>query len=590
MANVLFKKGLLSQLPTGNNVVDGALYFAINDTTLGAEQRGKLYLGDADHNLIPIGEDIVLKTVANMEALPAASAHLGEFYYIRSKNILAFSETVEGQAKWVQVNNDTKLVTTAAALTTTVSSNTATVRLGIDDTSKAAGLETNLVSGSFSIKGGDNVTVSNDSGSIKIDAVDTKYTLGSAAAQKSVTVEGQSQTRNTAKINLTSSSGVAADNSSIEVYSANNTVTIGRENDGSINLEVNADNISGISSLTLGVGQLQNDGTPETGAAGTQGFNTKVTASDGNSYFDDIDPLIRIKNINGEYMSGVHFVSGTASLDVFSTTAVENLIAQAKQDVNAMTYVGAAQTLVDIEGTTSSPKALHNGDVFLATDQISFAGKTVTAASQTNRAEPGYLIIVSGTEENGVIPTENAQYTIVKANDNDTTYSLLTTGDHQVALRQTNGSGTNTIGSLTLATEANNPIQLTDTDAANNAKTITIKHANVDHTASTGAAQTISDSVSTFTVVTGVTVNDQGHVTNVQTSTLTPRDTIVHVNTNTYAVSAEGTNNIKIQNTIGDDHQVSKTDSFNMTSTGNTISITAGGAKAVNLDIVWGTF
>lgn len=100
MANVLFKKGLKANLPTAgtNDVVDGALYFAINDTSLGAEQRGKLYLGDANHNLIPIGEDIILKAVANMSALPTAADHIGEFYYIEDGNILAFSKKREGQA------------------------------------------------------------------------------------------------------------------------------------------------------------------------------------------------------------------------------------------------------------------------------------------------------------------------------------------------------------------------------------------------------------------------------------------------------------------------------------------------------------
>lgn len=95
--NVLFKKGLLSELFDSNGavkstvtLVNGALYFAMNKSDSG-EERGKLYLGE-DNKLVPIGEDVILRTVSQISALPTASLHKGEFYYSEQGNILAYSD------------------------------------------------------------------------------------------------------------------------------------------------------------------------------------------------------------------------------------------------------------------------------------------------------------------------------------------------------------------------------------------------------------------------------------------------------------------------------------------------------------------
>lgn len=590
MANVKFLRGTQTALSNlqPSSIEDGTLYFAINNTTLGADQRGKLYLGDANHNLIPIGEDIILKAVANMEALPSAANHLGEFYYISSDNILAFSKIVESQPKWVQVNNDTKLVANAAALTSSFdgTNNTASVALAVNDTSRQPGNESNIVSGSFTLKGGNNVTISSDSGSIKFDAVDTTYGLGSSAGTKNLTINGDAVTVTTAKLDLTSSK--ANDNSSVEIYSPGNTVTVNRANDGTITLDVNASRTNGLSSFVQAPGQLNAQGES---SGSTYGFSSLITASDGTKFPANIDPLIQIKDATGSYMSGVHFNSGTAQLDVFSTTAVNTLINNAKANMNAMTYIGPASTMADIEGTQANPRELHNGDVFLADETISFAGKDV--AGDVTSAEPGYLIIVGGTETNGVIPTADVEYTIIKANDTDTTYSLVTTGSHSIVL-QNNHASDNIVGSLTLAAGSSNAITLTDSSGSNNAKTITIEHANLRaaNWQTTGTAQTINgDTVTSFTAVTGVTVDEQGHVSAVQTSTLTPLNTITHINDVAFTVSSGGTNIVKVRNTVSDDQETSDYDEFSIASTGGTIAVTVGSAaKTVNVDLVWGTF
>ena len=84
MANVLFKRGMQSGLPQGSNIVDGALYFT-TDTK-------RLFLGNNGSNgleLLPISEGI--QVVTSVAALPEASEHNGEFYFISGENILAWS-------------------------------------------------------------------------------------------------------------------------------------------------------------------------------------------------------------------------------------------------------------------------------------------------------------------------------------------------------------------------------------------------------------------------------------------------------------------------------------------------------------------
>ena len=92
MANIIFKRGLKSNLPT-SNFVDGALYLTMDE--------GALYAG------VPTGEGgaVELKrlgdfiTVANVASLPA-SAHTYAMYYCEAENVLArYNGT-----SWVQIN------------------------------------------------------------------------------------------------------------------------------------------------------------------------------------------------------------------------------------------------------------------------------------------------------------------------------------------------------------------------------------------------------------------------------------------------------------------------------------------------------
>jgi len=70
MANVLFKRGLHSALPTGNNIVDGAFYLT--------KDTGRLFVGQDDNGtkkLIELNKSIT--TVATIADLPKRGVEVG---------------------------------------------------------------------------------------------------------------------------------------------------------------------------------------------------------------------------------------------------------------------------------------------------------------------------------------------------------------------------------------------------------------------------------------------------------------------------------------------------------------------------------
>lgn len=135
------------------------------------------------------------------------------------------------------------------------------------------------------------------------------------------------------------------------------------------------------------------------------------------------------------------------------------------------------------------------------------------------------------------------------------------------------GSGSNVNISVTGGTAIS-------TTASGN--TITINHASVTHTTANegGTNGTGLNAEGTFDVVSGVTVNDQGHVTNVTFQKYKlPAD-----NNTTYTLSATGsasTGSILLHPSAGSDMSVGITS--------NNLTVSTSGDN-INLDLVWGTF
>lgn len=555
MANVLFKRGLQADLPVSgdNSVVDGALYFT-TDTK-------RLFLGNGT-NMLPIAEGI--QVVTSVSELPTASQHQGEFYFITGSNILAWSDG----STWLQTNPNTKLKADQRAALSTDTTDIGKVKLEFEDT------DGTKVVGSFKIAAGtSNVTIGRDSndGSLTISVdPDTTYELK--------TVGGASDNAED-DIVLQLDSSKANDDSSIALKNSNSVTVKRDQSTGAISFDINPNGVGGITSTDIieGSGAITN-GTP----ASPNGFTSEIVLSNGQKKYASTDPTIKYgENAAQE----VHFVSGIATLNVPTRSELADAISELRQNINAMTYMGTAGSAEQITGAT-----LHNGDVYLADSQFTIGSDAV---------EPGYLVVVQGTEVDGVIPAGNATYAVVSGNRTDTQYQVATVS-HGIDVK----SGNQIVGEIKLT--AGNAIELVDTTSANanaapettNVNSIEVKHANIarndthipasgatdDDRGSETAVQTARTPM-TFMVVDQVTTNDQGHVTAVNYKKVTVQDSTLNVGA--FTTTSTAANNVAtVQMQSGGTDKLAL--QFKLASTGS-INVTGSG-DTTTIDVVWGSF
>lgn len=555
MANVLFKRGLQADLPVsgGAGVVDGALYFT-TDTK-------RLFLGNGT-NMLPIAEGI--QVVTSVSELPTASQHQGEFYFITGSNILAWSDG----STWLQTNPNTKLKADQRAALSTDATDIGKVKLEFEDT------DGTKVVGSFKIAAGtSNVTIGRDSndGSLTISVdPDTTYELKTTGGASDNTDDD---------VVLQLDSSKANDDSSIALKNSSSITVKRDQTNGAISFDINPKGVGGITSTDIieGSGAITN-GTP----ASPNGFTSEIVLSNGQRKYASTDPTIKYgENAAQE----VHFVSGIATLNVPTRSELADAISELRQNINAMTYMGTASSAEQITGAT-----LHNGDVYLADSQFTIGSDTV---------EPGYLVVVQGTEVDGVIPAGNATYAVVSGNRTDTQYQVATVS-HGIDVK----SGNQIVGEIKLT--AGNAIELVDTTSANanaapettNVNSIEVKHANIarndthvpasgatdDDRGSETAAQTARTPM-TFMVVDQVTTNDQGHVTAVNYKKVTVQDSTLNVGA--FTTTSTAANNVAtVQMQSGGTDKLAL--QFKLASTGS-INVTGSG-DTTTIDVVWGSF
>lgn len=554
MANVLFKRGLQSQLPASGSAVDGALYFTTDSK--------RLFLGLEDKTLIPIAEGIT--SVNNAIELPAAAAHAGEFYYIAPSgvsgdaagNILAYSDG----SKWLQVNMSTYI--TSATETVAVSDNDATITLQTTDN------QNGHVTTAFHIVGGDNVTLTTSEGNLVIsvpDDKDTLYTISTVAGAASGAVAGGSQT---VAINLvpTANTGNGVDTSTV-TFKETDSIGIKRGADGSISFEVKEAGVSGIKTFTA--------------STLSEGFNHIIETSAGGTFSASINPTIAY-GFNGTGTSStVHFVDGTATLSVYTKSEIDTALGNLQKNMDAMEYRGTASTITDLTGLHD----IENGNAWKANGTFTIPAAN-SATGSAIPVEPGYLIIAqpkanTSEDEDGYLT--DPVFDVVAGDVDDTQYKFAST-THGVLLQTSDG--TQTVGTFTLSTVSGN-LTLTDSGEGSTMG-VTIDLADVTAATSTGTALTQEvGSNLTFQAVTGVQRDSKGRVTNVETTTITVVDTKTASVGLTDTISAA--NNVATISQQIDIDDLHSSATFSLASAGNSIAVTASN-NTVNVDLVWGSF
>lgn len=545
MANVSFKRGLASALTaTGFTAQDGVFYLTTDSH--------RLYVGQ-NSELVELNRYV--KVVATTDNLPSAPAK-DDFAFVTAGNMLLVCKdpSAEGIKKWTQINSqtvDTNTDTTIAVKgTPTVTSDATGVTISFTfsqtETNKknnntvakadipvsfkinssdiatansiavaigskaVTGGSTIAVSGagsaasSVTLKQGSNVTISDDGkNNITISAVDTKYSFGAAnnklnltggsTAAGSVSVAGDTYVSLTAD----ATNGVKAAHKTYDTLSATKGTAITGTHGGKFTV---------VSSMTRDTGgHLTGYTTQEVTLPSDNNTTNKSAAisadNDGTltvSVTDSNNNAVTGKATNALYFTvNNQKVYNQGAIDFYTKDEIDGKI----NGINAMVYRG---TVGDENSTVESlpTSGVAIGDTYMAAVVGTFGGHS---------CKSGDLLIATGTETDGVITSGLTWTYVPSGDDTDTHYTIGNNNSTTITLKPTVGSDTT---SVAFAAKDNNPITVTGS-----AGKITIGHADVDNDTSTGTA--VSGYGKSFTAVTGVTVNAQGHVTNVQTTDIT---------------------------------------------------------------------
>ena len=619
-----FKVGTQSRV--NELIAAGTNAGATHGTFYLAQDTHRLYIGNEDTSISAVNEGIV--TVSSISQLPTFTnddqkrGAVGQFYYITGtgsaadQNILC----VYNGRGWVQINTNTNDTINSYTIAVQAEDNNAgnVIQATVADTANHS------YSGRFKVTGDNGVVVSYDTTSVTINGTEYTVPLITVSADYSLSVVTES---NVTKVKLNSED--QSNDSSVGFTSGNYT----GDTASNVIISKDGDNvkIAAKDTRTTGVSVAANS---------TAGFDVAITenyAPNNTVANTNIKTNFQPKIQYGSSPVTVDFVGGTATLNAYTKGEVDDLM----KALNAMTYVGtyfnfgsaagtptaADRITVNANGTTVSLSGtnvpMHLGDTILVGENFTLG---TTAVSK------GSLLIARGTEDaNGVITPATLTFDIVESTvDKDTTYRFTEITDG-IALTDSVGIG-RTQGGIKFAgtstgTSTNDLIKVTKTyesagsNAPSDAKiaTITIEHRDVTRTDTTGTAVTsnlanITNGVSgvgssAVTVVTGVTTNESGHITGVQTTSVTIRDSVSWIksakttidNAGIYT-NASGRNVGVLKQTIVEqdagNHERTTTDYSAISSTSlkiasDTQSITSSNsttAAALNIEMVWGSF
>lgn len=525
MANVGFKLGLQAALDA--LIAKGTTAAAAEGSFYLTSDTNRLYIGKADGSVAPVNEGVI--TVANIAALPSASTRqAGQFYYATAENVLC----VHNGSSWVQINSVIKNTEVKQAVTA--------VTDGAKLTTSVKDSNNTILSGNTDFIGADGVTVAVDNGKIKISG--DVYTIGGSATDNVATITLDAATGTDSNLKLTGGSNVTV------TYDETNGITIASKNTTLAN-----------GSVTI---------TPK-----NSGFTIAVKDDDNNSKAATLDPAIAY---GASGTASAKFVNGTATLNTYTKSEVDNLFTDKFKDFNAMEYQGTVGTTGSV-GTTLPTESVKSGYSYLLSSPLTVGDITYPA---------GTLVIASGTEGTDGFLTD-INWTYVTGSTNDTTYTGVAT-NNGMSLKD---SHNNVVMNLAVKPGVAMAINASNTTGSGTGQELLIYHDDVARSDATGTTVTQAlDSTLAVPVITGVTSNAQGHVTKVTTTTYNLKDTNADMDAVTYTAAA--TNNIatitnKVSLRKSNNSLSEKTGSFGIQS--NSLNVTATGS-AITMDLVWGTF
>lgn len=564
MANVLFKRGLQSKLPANGYAQDGVFYLT-TDTN-------RLYIGQGTDRVLLNQTVNFASNVQELNRMAeewrnagTEALHARDMYYIlptatdaentQGGNILAvWCQGADNKYNWFQVNPDHDTTVNEFFAELASGSNKVTMTMGISQSDPS--IDTKTVE--FAIEG------SGKTIEVKADANGTGFLLKG----DTYTLSGKD-----GEIKLASALGQAE--SSVKFIAGDNVTIANGDNNNEIKLSAK-DTVN--SSMVLDL--------DDTGK-----LFVKVIDNKGGEVSAETDSIV-MKYGQGGLKSAP--IGGT--LDVYSKDDVDNLL----KDLNGLTYRGTIgengtytmgpdfKVYVDVNTAAN----VHNGDMFLVAGNVKYGTDAY--------AKTGDLLIATGTENaSGVL--ESITWTFVPSGDDaklDTTYEFVAdTANHglSVIAKSSLDGDLGEVGSIKVAAGEAMTVSSALEDSDESKLKVTVNHAKVSHSVADPEDNRINlNSIDDVDVVTGVTVNDHGHVTAINTAkVVAPRYKLNDLPEITISGSAAaGTvHTAVIKQGIARNGETAEFQDTGYQLKSETLVITAGDTEdVININYAWGTF
>lgn len=543
-AKLRFLRGLEANLPAA--MTDGYVYVTTDTRAMYVDYKGT----DGALARIRIGDVL---TVANVAALPTiANAKDGVLYYCLAENILCTPYGVGAARDWKQINKQKTLSETIGTMTFTAATATDGANMTIKMTS---GGETKAAS--LGVVGGTNVKVGVAADKVTIGAKDTTVTGAISVGAREA---------GGAVITLTNTTGGTA---------ADGTALSGSATGGTIGIVGTGAKVSQADNVITVNGKV----TVANAFAENGAFTTKVTHADNSTATSTaITPKVKY-GTNGA--KEAVFASGTATLDVYSKGEVDDAILAKLKAANAMTFKGT----MGATGATVKqlPDTASLGDTYIVIDKGSYSYKAVGATAATSQScRIGDMFIAGPGDEGADGLLKTLVWTYVPAGDDDLPIASATATTSNIIFKSTLGNQTSTVGTVAVG----NGMKATAAGT-----TFTIAHGDVTTdapTTGTAVAQTPGAAKTTYTAITGVTI-ENGHVTGYKTTELTVVDTALASASLTTAAVANGGATVTLN--VKDTANNSKGNAITVKASGNSAAyVSVDESKAIVIDTVWGTF
>lgn len=567
MANVFFNRGTQAHLNNlaANKKVDGAFYLTTDTNRLyvgknvGSEQA-------PDIQLVELNQSINIVATTGQLPTNTTTQDIGQFYYVSGANILCVytGVTVENPSGWTQINPDTHLSSGSVAVGAGTQSNSAKVTTTVTDSQGTS------VGGNFTIIGGTGIDITNSDSSNGTITITPDFSAIAAAANTTYTMAtaAGAANSNSAKIQLNDNITTgehATDGDSEIVLAGDGAITVSRDSTTG-NIEISASTDSTTTASFSNAGVLSVDTIVGTG--------THSAAT--------VTPVIKFGGTDQDLLdsNGYKFISGEATLPVYTKKEVKDLVNSAINTADAMTYKGSVN---ETNASTKLVSTANVGDTYKASESFTYSSLTIRT---------GDLLVATGTDGAvtwEVIPSGDDQF--IQGTATATSITITDngeTGGGQVAKMQlTAGNGISLSRSTASGTTSN---VIIDQDASYTTATMSGGTGNVTQL---GAGEdAAAGKVSTITYVTGFNVDAYGNVggpssNSITTQTLTLKDThnLVTATTTNVATSNNTTTvTIGAQQSDGDSIVTS---GFSLHSDNITIS---SSGTAITANFEWGEF